>query len=143
MSIRIVLADPHWLYRRVISDVLGAVADLVVVAEARDGHDAVLVAKLTRPDLVILDVAMPRLDGIQACRSILAADGRTRVLALTLHNDSCYLQAMAQAGALGYVLKQDAFTDLVAAVRAVMGGYSYLSSSLAAANGRVSSLPRS
>jgi len=130
MPIRIVLADPHSSYRRVVSELIDSAEDMVVAGEARDGHDALLVTALARPDLVILEMAMPRVDGLQACRRIRAANNRVQVLALTLHNDSCYVQGMLAAGALGYVLKQDAFAHLLAAVREVAQGRPYLSPSL-------------
>lgn len=136
MPIRIVLADHHGSYRRVIHELFDAVPDFLVVGEAQDGQDAVLLAALARPDVVIIEVAMPRVDGMEACRRILAARTGVRVLALTLHNESCYLEAMGEAGALGYVLKQDAFTDLVAAVRAVADGQRYLSLGLSLARSR-------
>lgn len=141
MPIRIVLADDHPSYRRVVKELIEQEADLLVVAEAQDGADAVTVAALTRPDVVVLDVAMPRMDGMEAARRILAADPAVRVLALSLHYEACYVDGMLGAGACGYVLKQDAFTDLAAAIRAAAQGRQFVSPALGARTARDAQRP--
>src|SRR5579875_832666 len=123
---RILIADDHGIVRAGIRLLLERQGDLEVVAEAADGVEAVQSALAARPDVCILDVAMPRLTGLQAAREILAQLPRTRVLMLSMHDDEHYLYAALQAGAGGYVLKREADHDLVAAIRAVARGEAFL-----------------
>ena len=130
---RILLADDHALVRQGFHMILAAEPDMEIVGEAADGRDAVELAEKLRPDVVVMDVAMPGLNGIEATRRLADSSPRTRVLALSMHKDSVYVREILRAGARGYLLK-DAFDhDLVAAVRAVARGQGYLSPSVSEA----------
>jgi DNA-binding NarL/FixJ family response regulator len=108
--------------------ILDAQADLEVVGEVANGREAVEQATALQPDVVIMDVTMPELNGIEATRRIAAALPKTRVLALSMHKDSVYVREILRAGACGYLLKDSGEGDLVSAVRAVARGEGYLSS---------------
>ena len=123
---RILIADDHGIVRSGIRLLLERQSDLEVVAEARDGVEAVEQALASRPDLCILDVGMPRMTGLQAAREIRSHLPDARVLMLSMHDDEQYLFEALKAGASGYVLKREADNDLVAAVRAVGRGEAFL-----------------
>jgi DNA-binding NarL/FixJ family response regulator len=123
---RLLIADDHGVVRGGLRLLLDRQADMEVVGEASDGAQAVSVALAQRPDLAILDVAMPRLTGLQATREIKAHAPEVDVLILSMHDDERYLFEALRAGASGYVLKHEADQDLVAAVRAVARGESFL-----------------
>jgi DNA-binding NarL/FixJ family response regulator len=123
---RLLIADDHGIVRGGLRLLLDRQADMEVVAEAADGAEAVEQALATRPDLAILDVAMPRLTGLQATREIKAHVPEIGVLILSMHDDDRYLFEALKAGAGGYVLKREADHHLVDAVRAVARGESFL-----------------
>ena len=125
--IRILLADDHSLVRQGFSMILEAQPDMQIVGQAGNGREAVDLAAKLRPDVVVMDVAMPELNGIEATRRIIEASPRIRVLALSMHKDSVYVREVLRAGARGYLLKDSGDADLVAAVRAVAQGDGYLS----------------
>jgi len=127
MSVRILLADDHRILREGLRSLLAQQPDMVVVGEAADGEEAVALAGQLRPDLVIMDVVMPGLDGVVATRRIRAEIPATRVIALSMHADRRFVSEMLRAGALGYLLKDSAFEELHQAVRTVMDGRPYLS----------------
>lgn len=131
MSIRILLADDHTLVRQGIRRVLESRREWEVVAEANNGRDAVRLAEELRPDIAILDVAMPVLNGIDATRQIGKRVPDTRVLILSMHADEVYVTQMLQAGACGYLLKESADVDLMQAVEAVVVGKSFFSPAIA------------
>ena len=106
---------------------LSAQADLEIVGEAGNGREAVELAASLRPDVVVMDVTMPELNGIEATRRLTAENPHIRVVALSMHKDSVYVREILRAGARGYLLKDSVADDLVAAVRAVAGGEGYLS----------------
>jgi len=108
--------------------ILASQTDMEVVGEVANGREAVKQATALQPDVVIMDVTMPELNGIEATRRITAALPRTRVLALSMHKDSVYVREILRAGACGYLLKDSGEGDLVSAVRAVARGEGYLSS---------------
>jgi DNA-binding NarL/FixJ family response regulator len=122
----ILVADDHGIVRAGIKLLLERQPDLDVVAEAADGVEAIEQALATRPDLCILDVAMPRRTGLQAAREIRSQLPDVRVLMLSMHDDERYLFEALKAGASGYVLKREADQDLVGAVRAVGRGEAFL-----------------
>jgi DNA-binding NarL/FixJ family response regulator len=126
-KIRILLADDHAVVRQGFKMILGAQSDMEIVAEAGNGREAVEAAEKLRPDIVVMDVAMPELNGIEATRRITEASPHTRVLALSMHKDSVYVREILRAGARGYLLKDSPAGDLVSAVRAVASGEGYLS----------------
>jgi DNA-binding NarL/FixJ family response regulator len=107
--------------------ILGAEADMEIVGEAANGREAVELAERLKPDIVVMDVAMPELNGIEATRRLAEAAPHARVLALSMHKDSVYVRETLRAGARGYLLKDSGANDLVAAVRAVASGEGYLS----------------
>lgn len=127
MSLRIILADDHQLLRQGLRALLEDEADLEVVGEAENGHEAVRLSKQLRPDLVVMDVGMPQLNGMEATRQILADNPEVRVLALSMHRDRRFAAGMLQAGAAGYLLKDAALEELVRAIRTVAAGKTYLS----------------
>ena len=129
--LRILLADDHTLVRQGLRKVLEERADWEVVAEAGDGREAVRQAETLRPDVAILDVAMPLLNGIEATRQIARRVPTTRILVLSMHADEAYVTQILQAGATGYLLKDSADVDLLHAVAAVAEGKSFFSPAIA------------
>jgi DNA-binding NarL/FixJ family response regulator len=124
---RILLADDHAVVRQGFKMILGAHTDMEIVGEAANGREAVELGAQLNPDIVVMDVAMPELNGIEATRRLIAANPHIRVIALSMHKDSVYVREILRAGARGYLLKDSGADDLVKAIRAVAGGESYLS----------------
>jgi Response regulator containing a CheY-like receiver domain and an HTH DNA-binding domain len=122
----ILLGDDHALVRRGLRLILDNEPDLTVVAEAGDGAEAIEQAKIHQPDIAILDIAMPRLTGLQAAREISRVSPQTRVLILTMYDNEQYVIEALQAGAVGYVLKSVVDRDLVEACRAAMRNEPFL-----------------
>jgi len=125
--IRILLADDHAVVRQGFKMILEAQPDMEIVGEAGNGREAVELAGQLRPDVVVMDVAMPELNGIEAARRLVDANPHAKILALSMHKDSVYVREILRAGARGYLLKDSVAADLVAAVRSVAGGQSWLS----------------
>jgi two-component system, NarL family, response regulator NreC len=125
--IRVLLADDHTVVRRGLRILLEAEPDIEVVAQARDGREAVVKALETKPDVVVMDVSMPELNGIESTRQITAQLPRTKVVALSMHKDGVYVREILRAGARGYVPKDAEDDTLVRAIRAVFRGEAYLS----------------
>ncbi|MBA2810354.1 response regulator transcription factor [Streptomyces sp. KM273126] len=123
---RILLADDHALVRRGVRLILDSEPDLTVVAEADNGAEALTQARTHRPDLAILDIAMPRLTGLQAARELSRTEPDLRILILTMYDNEQYFFEALAAGASGYVLKSVADRDLVEACRATMRGEPFL-----------------
>src|SRR5687768_12675597 len=130
-QLRILLADDHTVVRQGLRKVLEERPDWEVVAEAGDGRDAVRQAEQLKPDVAILDVAMPLLNGIEATRQIARRVPGTRILVLSMHADEAYVAQILQAGATGYLLKDSADVDLLQAVAAVSQGKSFFSPAIA------------
>lgn len=127
MSIRILLADDHTVVRECMRALLERQPDMAVVAEAADGRESVQLAEEHSPDVVVMDVAMPGMNGIEATRRILASCPRTSVVILSMHQDESYVLRSLKAGAKGYLLKDSPQADVIAAIRAVSQGRSFLS----------------
>ncbi|MBI4951913.1 MAG: response regulator transcription factor [Myxococcales bacterium] len=123
---RILLADDHQLVRQGLRSLLER-DGFEIVGEASNGREAVDLAKTLRPDVAVLDLAMPVMNGIDAARAIAAASSRTQCIVLTMYEESRYVLEALQAGVRGYLLKSRAAADLVQAIREVAGGATYLS----------------
>lgn len=121
-TIRLLIADDHTLVREGIRLLMETQPDLSVVGEASDGAQVLQLASELRPDIVVMDLAMPNLDGIEATRAIRRLLPTTQVLALTMYENDDYFFKMLEAGAAGYVLKRAAAAELIAAIRAVQRG---------------------
>ena len=119
MTVRILLVDDHPVVRHGLRSLLSVRPEWNIVGEAEDGIEAVELADRHKPDVVVLDVTMPRLDGLEACRQIRRKVPETEILFVTQHNSVQMTQEAVKAGARGYVVKSDAARDLVAAVQAV------------------------
>jgi two-component system, NarL family, response regulator NreC len=131
MSLRILLADDHTLVRQGLRKVLEERPEWEVVAEAGDGREAVRLAEQFKPDVCILDVAMPLLNGIEATRQIARRVPNSRILVLSMYSDEAYVAQILQAGAGGYILKDSADVDLIQAVSEVARGKSFFSPPIA------------
>jgi DNA-binding NarL/FixJ family response regulator len=126
-KIRILLADDHAVVRQGFKMILAAQPDMEIVGEAGNGREALDLAGQFQPDVAVMDVAMPELNGIEATRRLADVSPRTRVLALSMHKDSVYVREILRAGARGYLLKDSIASDLLAAVRAIARGEGYIS----------------
>ena len=127
-AFRILVADDHEVVRKGLVALLQAQADWQVCGEAGDGREAVEKATQLKPDVVILDIGMPSLNGLEATRQILKANPQARVLVLTLHDSDQVVREVLNAGARGFLLKSDAARDLVAAVEALRRDKTYFTS---------------
>jgi DNA-binding NarL/FixJ family response regulator len=130
-KLRIVLADDHTLVRHGLRKVLQDQSDWEVVGEANDGREAIQLVQELKPDVAILDIAMPRLNGIEATRQIARRFPDVHVLVLSMHADEAYVTQVLRAGATGYLLKDSADTDLIKAVAAVSQKKSFFSPAVA------------
>ncbi len=118
-SVRLLIADDHALVRSGLRSLLKREPDFEIAGEAEDGREAVELCRGLRPDLVLMDMRMPRMDGLEATRAIKREHPKTRVLMVTMHDDQDYMLEAIKAGAAGYVLKDAARDELVDAVRRV------------------------
>lgn len=125
--ITVLLADDHGIVRDALRYLLEAQGDIQIVATAADGREAVELATNLCPDVAVMDISMPRMDGIEATRQICALCPHTHIVMLTIYNSAEHIQHALQAGASGYVLKEAAGQELVAAVRALHNGGHYFS----------------
>ena len=125
-EIRLVLADDHAVVRSGTRELLEQQPDLRIVGEAADGEEAIRLAQELQPDVLIMDVRMPRISGVEATRRIKAEHPHIRILVLTAHDDDEYVFALLQAGANGYLLKTAEIDELVRAIRTVAAGQSAL-----------------
>lgn len=138
--ITVLLADDHILVRDALCYLLEAQGDIKVVATAADGQEAVEQAVHLCPDIAVLDISMPRMDGIEAARRICELCSKTRIVMLTIYHTAEHVRHAVQAGASGFVLKDAAGQELVAAVRALHNGGNYFSSKIekfSNGNGRI------
>ena len=130
MSIRILLADDHAVLRHGLSKALQAESDMEVIGLAADGLTAVELAGELSPDIIIMDIGMPGLNGIEATRQITKQSPRVRIIALSMHSAKKFIMEMFKAGASGYLLKDCEYDELAAAVRTVASGKDYISPSI-------------
>ncbi|MCK8600964.1 response regulator [Desulfoferrobacter suflitae] len=133
MSVRLLIADDHNIVRDGLRALLETQQNLQVIAEAENGRKAVRLVRELSPDVVIIDVGMPGLNGIDATRQIVAEANETKVIALSMHSDRRFVAQMFKAGAAAYLLKDCAFEELVQAVDVVVAGQIYLSPEIAGA----------
>jgi DNA-binding NarL/FixJ family response regulator len=138
MSVRILIADDHAIVREGLAMILES-SGMIVVGEARDGRDAVALADALRPDVVVMDIAMPELNGIDATIMLRERFPDVRVIVLSMHNTSEHVFRAMQAGARAYLLKESAGAGLVDAVRAVVNGECYFGEGVDASPAAVSS----
>jgi DNA-binding NarL/FixJ family response regulator len=129
--VRILIADDHELFRRGVAAELTQVPGWIVAAEATNGRDAVAQAASLAPDIVVLDLTMPELNGLEAARQIILANPAARILILTAHESEQLVREVLSAGAKGYVLKSDAGRTLVTALQALLEGGSFFTSNVA------------
>ena len=125
-KIRVVLADDHAVLRAGLKALLNTEPDIEVVGEAPDGASAVDAARLSQPDVIVMDIQMPRMSGLDATRAIRQSGLKSKVLILTMHAESEYLLPLLEAGGSGYVLKAGADTELIEAIRTVHRGEVFL-----------------
>lgn len=131
MKIRILIADDHKIVRDGLRALLEKQTGMEVIAEAENGRKAVQLARELHPDIVIIDIGMPDLNGIDAARQIIAEVDRVKVIALSMHSDKRFVAQMFKAGASAYLLKDCAFEELAQAVNVVVAGQTYLSPEIA------------
>jgi len=130
-KLQIYLADDHVVVREGLKALINAQPDMVVIGEAGDGQTAWQQAQACQPDVVIMDITMPGLNGVEATAALKRASPDIKVLALSVHDDTSYLRQLLAAGAAGYILKHAAADDLIQAIRQVAGGGIYLDPALA------------
>jgi DNA-binding NarL/FixJ family response regulator len=130
LTIRVLIADDHKILRDGLRNLIEAEADMEMVGEAENGRDAVRLAEKTSPDVVLMDINMPDLNGMEATVQLLAAVPAAKVIALSMYASQRFVAGMFVAGARGFVVKDCAFEELCSAVRAVASGRSYLSSEI-------------
>jgi two-component system NarL family response regulator len=132
MRTRVVLVDDHAILREALRRMLSAEADLEIVGEGCNGREAVGLARDLNPDILVLDIGMPEMNGIEATATIVARSPHIKVIALSTHSDRRFVAEMIKAGASGYVVKTAASTELLRAIRAVAQGQAYLCPKVAA-----------
>lgn len=130
-NLRIFIAEDHETVREGLRLIIGAQEDMEVCGEAADGRMAVKLVQELRPDVVVMDVTMPGMNGLKATQKLKSLDPSLKILTLTRHSDDGYLQELLRAGASAYVLKQSASSELIRAIRAVAGGGNYLDPAIA------------
>ena len=128
--ITVLLADDHMLVREGLRKILEMERDLEIVGEAEDGRQAVAMVRKFRPDVVLMDIAMPLLNGLEATRQVVKAIPTTKVLILSAHSDDAYVKDAVESGARGFLLKQTSSRDLCLAIREVRKGHTFFSASV-------------
>ncbi len=128
MSVKILLADDHKIMRDGLRTLLEKEKGIEVIAEARNGREAISLAEQLRPDIIIMDITMDDLNGMDAARHIVEKNLGCRIIALSMHADKRFVAGMFEAGAMGYLLKDCAYDELVKAIRQVLSGSTYLCS---------------
>jgi DNA-binding NarL/FixJ family response regulator len=127
MKIKVLLADDHVMMRGGLRMLLEQNAEIAVVGEAEDGREAVRLAKKLSPDVVVMDIAMPDMNGIEATRQIIAEHPGVKIIALSMHSDRRFVSEMLKAGAMAFLLKQCAVDELITAIQTVLKNQTYIS----------------
>jgi len=127
-KLRILLIEDHTIFREGVRSLFATVPDIEVIGEADDGVKALALAKQLQPELIIVDLALPLMNGTEVIKKIKLRDSRIRVIVMTVHKSDEHVRAALDAGADGYLLKDDSYQDLLAAIRSVVAGGTYLSS---------------
>jgi two-component system, NarL family, response regulator NreC len=130
-KIGILIVDDHGILRAGLRMLLNAQPDMEVIGEAMDGHEALWKAREMKPDVALMDITMPKTGGLQALEQLRQVCPHTRILVLTMHDDSAYARSVLAAGGLGYVVKRAVDSDLLAAIRAVYRGRTFVDPTLA------------
>lgn len=130
-KIRVLLADDHTILRKGVRMLIESQPDMEVVGEAKTGREAIAEVRNLKPDVVVMDVSMPDLNGIESTRQICEESGAPKVVALSMHKDSVYVREILRAGARGYLVKDSDDEDLVRAIRVVHRGEAFLSPAIA------------
>jgi DNA-binding NarL/FixJ family response regulator len=138
--ITVLLAEDHMIVREGFRKMLELEGDFEIVGEAPDGRQAVALAKKFRPDVVLMDIAMPLLNGLEATRQVLKAVPATKVLMLSAHNDDVYVKSATESGAVGFLLKQTSAHDVCRAIREVQKGKTFFSPSISRRQDRIQPL---
>lgn len=125
-KLRVILADDHQMMREGLRLLVNSQDDMEVVGEAENGQAAVELAQKLQPDVVVMDISMPEMNGLKATQSLKRMYPNIKILTLTRHTDDGYLQQLLQSGSSGYVLKQSASEELIRAIRLIAGGHNYL-----------------
>ena len=128
--IKVIIADDHVIFRQGLLKLLQSATDIAVIGEAGEGHESLGLIKKEKPDVAVLDISMPGLNGIEIVKEIEILGLATNVIFLTMHNDPLTAKKAMQSNALGYVLKDDAFEDLLYAIRAAASGRTFISPSI-------------
>ena len=126
-TITVLLADDHQILCEAYRHLLGTVKDIKVIGEAHNGHEAIKMTKQFRPDVIVMDLSMPLLNGVEATRQILADDPNTKVIILSGHNDDEHINRLVEVGAAGYLFKQNSAQSLTQAIREVHAGNKFFS----------------
>jgi DNA-binding NarL/FixJ family response regulator len=126
MSVRVMLVDDHSMVSEVLSALLAREPDIDVVATAKNGREAISTVRDVRPDIIVMDVSMPEMNGLEACRRIMAEAPESRIIVLSMHAEREYVVEALKAGAKGYIQKMSAFKTLVGAIRSVQGKNGFL-----------------
>ncbi len=127
MSIRVLLVDDHEIMRQGLRSLIEKTSDIELVAEAETGRDAVKLAREINPDVIIMDIGLPDINGVEATKQIVSENPEIKVLALSMHSDQRYVKSFLKAGGKGYVCKEDAFDELDQAIRSVYANETHLS----------------
>ena len=136
-KITVLLSEDHTIVREGFHKMLGLETDIEVVGEAQDGREAIALVKKFQPDVVLMDIAMPRLNGLEATRQILKDLPTTKVLILSAHNDDAYVINAIESGAVGFLLKQSSSHEVCRAIREVQKGNTFFSPAIAKRSGRL------
>lgn len=130
MAIKVLIADDHQLFREGLVNLINGAEDIEVIAEAENGRQAIDMTKNLNPDVIIMDIGMPELNGIEATRILKKKYPDIKIIALSMHSDKHYIKGMLEVGASGYLLKNSTYNQVVEAVKTVFRGKKYLSSSI-------------